>query len=307
MPIAAVLALVSTNAWSQTADGGTSEDASAADAAADATVVPPPPDPHDATPPEPPSPVLADEVRIDVSEDVAVVVLPPHGWSPVEGETLEIPDLAQVPDSEVVVQRVFRHAHHHRPRLTSEMFMICVAGPSSEWAPGMESLLFERLNSIANNELGKRMAVASYNAGPIEEALPVFRQSFEATGKAGSDRKEGSVRVLEVDRLDSDRAAVVGKGRHVVGFIAEPDRVLVCSAACVEPLRHRRGVCASTIASFRLDGPLAAEPSPSISGRFVVGLKRRPSALLGAALGLLLTLAGVLAILRGLMLRPSTR
>lgn len=305
--VVASLASTSTGAWAQDVDAGTPVDASVADVAvADAVATPPPPPPApDAAPVEPPTPLLAEEARFGVSKDVAVVVLPPHGWSESEGDAPEIPDLAQVPGSEVVAQRVFSHAHPHRPQLTSEMFFICVAGPASEWAPGMESILFERLNGIANTELAKRMTVASYNAGPVEEAQPVFRQSFEATGKAGGDRKEGSVRVLEVDRLDSDRAAVVGKGRHIVGFVADPDRVLICSTACVEPLRHGRDVCSPSVASFRLDGPLAPEPSPSIAGRFVVGLKRRPSALLGAALGLVLTLAGVLVILKGLMIRPA--
>ncbi|MFW5740088.1 MAG: hypothetical protein ACOC1F_06950, partial [Myxococcota bacterium] len=122
-------------------------------------------------------------------------------------------------------------------------------------------------------------------------------------GEAGGDRKEGAVRVLEVDRLDAERAAVTAAGRHVVGFLSEPDRVLVCSAACVEPAEGR-DACAASLGTFLLDGKLASEPSPSLTGRFVLGVKRRPAALLGAALGLLLALVGVLAILRGLMIRP---
>ena len=171
----------------------------------------------------------------------------------------------------------------------------------------MESLVFERLNVIAKGQLAKSMAIGTYNVGLIEEATPIFRQSFDVTGKAGGDRKEGSVRGLEVDRLDSHRPPVVGSGRHIIGFLSSPDRVLVCSAACIESARNPQGACAASMASFRLDGPLASEPSPSLAGRFVLGIKRRPTSLLGTALGLLFALAGVLAILRGLMIHPAEK
>ena len=300
---------VASGAWAQ--DGGVDAAAEAAVADAgvpDSSVVAPIPTPLppgiDASPPEPPTPMLGDEVRFDLAGPVKLVVIPPFGWAGEPSADVNIEELTQMPGAESLVEHSWSSTNPKRAEST-EMFVVCAAGPASDWAPGMESLVFERLNAIANAELAKRMAVSTFSPGQIEESTPVFRQSFEATGKAGGDRKEGSVRVLEVDRLDSRRAAVVARGRHVIGFLPDPERVVVCSAACVEPVRHSRGACSASIASFRLDGPLAAEPSPSWTGRFVLGIKRRPTSLLGTALGLLLALAGILAILRGLMIRSS--
>lgn len=296
-----ILLLLAPSANSQEEDAG-AVDAAVPDAAvADVVVVPPP---VEAGPIEPPSPVLGEEARFDISGAVKLVVLPPYGWSSSDTSDLDIEDLTQVSGAEAVIQHTWssRHPKHGG---SAEMFVICASAPASDWAPGMESLVVERLNIIAKAQLAKKMAVASFSPGPIEEAPPVFRQSFEATGKAGGDRKEGSVRVLEVDRLDTQRASVIGNGRHIIGFLADPERVLVCSTACFEPVHHARGACAGSVASFRLDGPLAPEPSPSTSGRLLLGIKRRPTALLGAALGLMLALVGVLVVLRGLMIRPT--
>ncbi len=290
-------------AKSQDEDAGAAVDATIPDAAVvDATVAPPPP--LDASPIEPPSPVLGEELRFDISGAVKLVVLPPYGWTGSDTSDLDIEELTQVSGSEALVQHTWSSPHPKRAA-SSEMFVVCASAPANDWAPGMESLVVERLNVIAKAQLAKKMAVASFSPGPIEDAPPVFRQSFEATGKAGGDRKEGSVRVLEVDHLDNRRAAIAGNGRHVIGFLADPERVLVCSTACIEPVHHTRGACAASVASFRLDGPLAPEPSPSMSGRLLLGIKRRPTSLLGAALGLMLALVGVLAVLRGLMIRPT--
>jgi hypothetical protein len=250
---------------------------------------------------EPPTPVLGDEVSFEIATGVRLVLLPPFDWTGTDASELAIPELAQVPDAEAVFKHTWK-PERRRGQLT----VLCATAPATEWASGMQSMVFERLNVVARSELGEGMTVATFSAGPVEDAPPLFRQSFDATGTAGGHRREGSIRVLEADPIDNNRDAVLGSGRHFLAFLAEPDRVLVCSAACVESVRWNRGRCSGSLASLRLDGQLAPEPSASTMGRFVLGIKRRPSALLGTALGLLFALVGVLVILRGLLIRTPS-
>lgn len=296
--VAAVLSIaLGSAAFAQEPDASPPSDASAApDAVGDAV----PPAEPDAAPVEPPTAMLGNEETHALSNTVNLLVTPPFAWTGGEAPELDIPDLAQVPGAKTVIQRSWSQGTK-----TSEMFLVCATGPASDWAPGMESLLMERLNAIANTELAKRMTVSTFSPGQLEETAPIFVQPFEAQGKAGGDRKEGAVRVLEVDPLDNKRADVAANGRHTLAFLDDPARVLVCSAACVEPVGGR-GVCPQSIASIHLQGQLAEEPLPTITGRLILGIKRRPAALLGTALGLMLALVGVLAILRGLLIRPSS-
>ncbi|PIE05651.1 MAG: hypothetical protein CSA75_03635, partial [Sorangium cellulosum] len=76
-------------------------------------------------------------------------------------------------------------------------------------------------------------------------------------------------------------------------------------AACVEP-NSQHNACRKSIKSVHLEGSLAPEPSPSLMGKLSLGIKRRPTGLLGIALGLMLTLAGVFIVLRAILIRPSS-
>jgi hypothetical protein len=280
----------------------TSLDATAPDAAVQDAATPDaePPDAHD----EPAAPILGTEVALAVPDGVVLHLSPPDRWAGTESKDVDIQDLSQIPGAQALFKHTWTSTHHRRATL-SRLTVVCATAPSDDWAPGMESLVFERLNTIASAELAEWMTVSSLVPGPIDNAPPLYLQSFKAEGRAGGQRREGSLRVLEVDHIDDGRAPVVGTGRHFIGFLANPDRVLVCSAACVEPAWRSVGVCPASIASIHLDGALVPEPSPSTAGRLLLGVQRRPSALLGTAAGLVFALVGVLIILRGLLLRPS--
>ncbi len=282
-------------------------EAAAHDAATPDTAV------QDAAPPdveapdaaEEPTAVLGSEVALAIPDGVVVHISPPERWVGAESKDVDIQDLNQIPGAQALFKHTWTSSHPRKATL-SRLSVVCATAPSEEWARGMESLVFERLNTLARAELAEWMTVSSLAPAAIDSAPPLYLQSFEAQGRAGGQRREGSVRVLEVDRMDDGRAPVVGTGRHFIGFLANPDRVLVCSAACVEPAWRSVGVCPASIASVHLDGALVPEPSPSTAGRLLLGVQRRPSALLGAAAGLVVALVGVLTILRGLLLRPST-
>jgi hypothetical protein len=185
------------------------------------------------------------------------------------------------------------------------MYLICATAPASEWSSGLESLVFERLNDVASTELGHRMSLDTFQPQRLEKAPPVFRQDFRAEGRLGPSRKVGTYDVLEEDALDRARAAAYAVGRHMVCFSDSPERVIVCSVACMEPANPDVDTCTAVLGTFQLAGKLGAEPQPSFLVKLLVGVQRRPATLLGLVVGLLSTLAGGLMILRGFLLRPA--
>ena len=255
---------------------------------------------------EPTAATLGPETSLVISEGVNLRFSPPEGWMSVESKPVDIPDLDKIPGA----QALFKHtwtAPHRRKAMAPRMSVVCATAPSDSWTRGLESRVFEHLTSVAHNELSEWTSVDSLQSGPIDSTSPLFFQSFEAKGRAGGQRKTGALRVLEEDAIDNKRAPFVGVGRHTLGFLANPDRVFVCSMACIEPAWRETAICPTSVASLHIDGALAPEPSSSTLGRLAIGIQRRPSALVGMAAGLLLAFVGTLAVLRGSLLRPASK
>ena len=253
-----------------------------------------------------PPPKLGTQTLMSVSDGIALRITPAEGWTAEDFTEINIDELKQVHGAKALFKRVWKSSPPPGRIPLSRLTVVCATAPSEEWSQSMLGLVFERLGEVAKAELSEWMNVGSVTPGPVENTSLLYTQSFDAKGSAGGQRRQGSVRVLEVDNLEDGRIPVAGNGRHLMGFVSNPDRVLVCSATCIEPERRTERICPSVIASIGLDGPLVPEPSSSAIGSFVMAIRRQPAALFGIAGGLLITLIGLLAVIRGLLLRPTS-
>lgn len=248
-------------------------------------------------------PNLGQPESFAVGGSVAISLRTPEGWSSKPLKPQAVPDLTQIQGASVQLARAWSPAwSNENTPPTHSIWLICASAPSLQWSPGLETVVFERLNSIANAQLEERLNLDTLHAGEIEKKPPTFEQSYRGHGKVGRTRTEGAVRLLEEDRLGAG-IPMRAQGRHVLGFSS--DQVLVCSAACVEPAAHH--LCASVIETVSLSGQLAAEPEPSVFGRLLVGFSQRPVTVVGVVAGVVLALAGAAVMLRGLLLRRPAR
>ena len=166
-------------------------------------------------------------------------------------------------------------------------------------------MVFERLTEIAKAELSEWMNVGTLTPRSVDNTTLLYMQTFDADGSAGGHRK-GSVRVLEVDPIEDGHTSVAGIGRHFIGFLSDPNRVLVCSTTCLEPTRRTARICPAAIESIRLEGDLAPEPSTSAIGSLLRGFYNQPASLAGLGAGLLISLLGIVAVIRSLLLRTAS-
>lgn len=235
-----------------------------------------------------------------LADAVAVTVQAPVGWRGADVDVV-IPGLDQVPGADRKVAR----AWNAPDPAGGLLLLVCATAPSKDWAPGMESMLFDRLNDTANKELGRTLTLSSFTPALQEETASGFQQGFQARGEVGAARKEGAVRVIDpAEAAGPPKSALAITGRHTVAFSASPALVLACSLACAEPRDGASAVCVAALAAHRVEGNTTGEPVASPGARLVSGFARRPVALAGVVAGLVFLLAGFGALLRGLIL-PS--
>lgn len=268
------------------------EDADQTDAAAAASTSAP-------VRPTPPPITFGPLESFDLAQGIQVTVQAPSDWQGVD-VTTDIPDLNQVDGAQVKVSRAWTAPDQDDGRI----LLVCIAASSKDWAHGLESLLFERMNGVAKTELAKSMTVSTFSSGAAVETPFGYQEDFQALGQAGADVKQGGVRVLEPEGSSPRHAArMTVLGRHSLAFsrVEEPPLVLTCSLACAEHARRHGAVCTTALGTHRLVGETGPEPVPSLRARFVAGFARRPAAMAGVAAGLLFLLAGVAAVVRGLL------
>jgi len=273
--------------------GGSVHDATAPDSSSSAVDA--------AAEPRPDTPVTFGPIEsFPVADGIQVTVQAPSDWTAADAEigTAAVHD---VPGAQVQVARVWAPA---QPR-SGRLLLVCASAPSREWAHGLESLVFERLNSVASAELARYITMSDFSADPPEQTPFGFQQGFHGRGMGDPAVQQGGVRVLEPqDEPALHAPPLVVTGRHSLAFSAteDPPLVLTCSIACAEPVFRQGAVCNTVLAAHRVQGRTGPEPVPSLRTRLVVGFGRRPIAFGGLAAGLLSLLVGVFAVVRGLLL-----
>lgn len=127
----------------------------------------------------------------------------------------------------------------------------CVRGPSDRWAPGLEDVLFEKATWFA-----LRGFAMEGTALRLEEGSPkndaVISRSFRG------ERDGRGVRLT-----------------HALGFVGDNRDVLLCTAACAEPIAPVSR-CEPVIASFALAGALETQPEPNAALRLVFAAIEEP-------------------------------
>jgi hypothetical protein len=255
----------------------------------------------DVAEPRPDTPATFGPIELfPLADGIQVTVQAPSDWPAGDAE-MDVAAIQDVPGARVQVARVWAPA---RPR-SGRLLLVCASAPSREWAHGIESLVFERLNSVASAELARYMTVSEWSSDAIEETPFGFQQGFRGRGTGEPAVQQGGVRVLEPqDEAAMAAPPLVVTGRHSLAFSAteDPPLVLTCSIACAEPVFRHGAVCNTVLAAHHLQGRTGPEPVPSLRTRFVVGFGRRPIAFGGLAAGLASLLVGVVAVVRGLLL-----
>ncbi len=251
--------------------------------------------------PRPDTPVTFGPIEsFPLADGIQVTVQAPSDWRAGNAE-IDVAAVHDVPGAQVRVARVWASA---RP-LFGTLLLVCASAPSREWAHGFESLVFERLNSVASAELARYMTIRELSSDALEETPFGFQQGFFGRGSGEPSVQQGGVRVLEPqDEPALHAPPLVVTGRHSLAFSAteDPPLVLTCSIACAEPVLRQGAVCNTVLAAHRVQGRTGPEPVPSLRTRLVVGFGRRPIAFGGLAAGLLSLLVGVFAVVRGLLL-----
>lgn len=231
-----------------------------------------------------------------------VSVTPPDGWSPVADEDVPEVDVSAVPGAEVTLRKGWaKKIADARAPHEDRLVVVCAKAPADAYAPGIETLVFERMSGMVRTELGKQASVERLEAQPIETVGVRFEQRFSASGELGAELRGGKVRVGAEAPGAAKPVHVRAEGRHVVGFAGTPVVIAACSTVCVEA-DAPEGECAGALASLAFDGPFGPPPQPGLVSRVLVAAAMKPLAAGGVAFGALTTLVGLL-----LALRPKPR
>lgn len=229
---------------------------------------------------------------------LTVSVLAPEGWSAIADAGLPDVDLGAVAGAKLSVRAGWAHevadpSSPHADRLV----VVCATAPTEGYAPGLETVIFERMNGVVRAELGKQASVERLETSPIEPRGVRFEQRFSASGEVGAELREGKVQV-GAQGPDAPKPVHVGaEGLHVVGFAGEPATIVACSTVCVEG-DVAEGSCAGALASLAFEGPFRPPPTPKLLARGLAGVVTTPWAAAGVLFGVMTTLAGLLIALR---------
>jgi hypothetical protein len=173
--------------------------------------------------------------------------------------------------------RVVLRVGHRGPQAT--LRVLCAAGPSRGFAPGVEGLLLGRASQIARGAVAGE--VTRFDAAEALVAGPRFEQRFSASAR-------------------SEAGPVAVEGRHLLGFAGEARDVVLCSLLCAE--REGGGRCAPLVEAARAEGAWLAAPPPSLWVRGILLGAEHPQAAL-MMLGAVTIAAAALVVAR----RPRPR
>lgn len=229
---------------------------------------------------------------------LAVSVAPPAGWSPIDDANLPEIDVSAFDGATVSLRAGWAHtiADARSPH-DDRLVVVCATASADDYAPGLETAIFERMNDVVRAELGKQASVERLETYPIEARGARFEQRFSARGEVGAGLRDGKVRVGE-EAPDAVKPALMrADGRHVVGFAGEPASMAACSTVCVEA-DAGEGSCAPALASLTFEGPFGPPPTPKLLARALAAAVTTPLAAAGVLFGAITTAAGLLIALR---------
>jgi hypothetical protein len=232
---------------------------------------------------------------------MSVRIAAPKGWVG-QASDASFLDVSELPGAKVALSRAWTGPRQSEGELgrvyPDSMLLVCVQAPPSEWAPGMEELVFERMNQLVRDELGKKSSLDSFSAAPAQRRENHFRQTFQAHGELGAGHRRGEARVLTPERADRPHNHARDTGLHILAVPVVSQQMVACTLACGETEHPDQKVfaCDASVSSIELLGELSAEPEMTFAGRFVVGVRKHPVTVLGMAVGVALMLIGAGAV-----------
>jgi hypothetical protein len=227
---------------------------------------------------------LGAPVRWETTEGGAAVLALPPGAAAMPVESLPSPDLGGVAGARVVLRKGVGRGPSTAEHISDSVYAICAKGPAGQMVPGMESVVFERLNELARTELGKGgTSVDSFQASEPREDGLLTVAGYTAEARLGP--------VAGGDGA-TPRLKMRAEGKHVLGYVGEPADVLVCSIACTELSSERSRICPALLEGARIDAAFVQAPRPSLPSRLAFAVVRRPLSAVGAVLGGLMVLLG---------------
>ena len=160
--------------------------------------------------------------------------------------------------------------------------------------------MFDRMNQMARDELNKHASLDVFEPGPLHRSSTHYRQTFKAHGELGVGHGKGQVRVLTEERPDRPHNHARNLGLQLLTVPAGTQQMVACSLSCGETERpdQKTFSCDASIASLEPLGDLAAEPSVTTLGKFVVGVRRQPVSALGVLAGFAMIVAGIVLATR---------
>ena len=189
---------------------------------------------------------MSEPLSRPLTGDVRLELVLPDGTRGESSEALPALDVSMVPGARVV--------DRFGVRLGGVTFRAaCVQAPTDVWAPGIESLVFDRATALAR---GASSLPLVWAPGTIERRGGLFEQRLAGTSP----------------RLSS------GAMRHVLAFAGSRQDAILCSFVCAS--EDRSEACAAIVDAARLTGTLADPPGPSALARLLLLAADRPRAAL---------------------------
>lgn len=256
---------------------------------------------------------LRDAVPQGALETVPVVsgmslrLTAPREWMSTKQIDTSFIDLSGLTGARVVLARSWVAPKPGTPETgrvyADSMLLVCVEAPAAEWAPGMEDLVFDRMNQMAREELSRHASLDNFDAAPPHHLETHYKQTFKAHGELGEGHSKGQVRELHEDRPDRPHNHARNVGAHILTVPAGTQQMVACTLSCGETERpdQKSFACDASVASFEPLGDLSSEPSVTTLGKFLVGIRRHPLSGVGIVLGLVMIVAGIALATRALM------
>lgn len=212
------------------------------------------------------------------SVKVNAVLAAPASLPALPDAQLPSPDLTGVPGAKILLRRGVGKGD-------TRVEAVCARADASAWAPGVETLVFDKLDDVMKTELGNRGTVESFHDQPaVEPDGKRFERPFDGTVTLGLDKNKP--RPLDTSGLPKARF----NGRHTIGFAGEPEEIVACTLFCTDT---DNTACTDFAATATIDGDLLAAPTPTAVGRFMTDLAKKPLAAVGVIFGLLLAISGL--------------
>ena len=190
---------------------------------------------------------MSEPLSRPLTGDVRLELVLPDGTRGESSEALPALDVSMVPGARVVDRFGVRRLGGITLRAA------CVQAPTDVWAPGIESLVFDRATALAR---GASSLPLVWAPGTIERRGGLFEQRLAGTSPRSSS----------------------GAMRHLLAFAGPRQDGILCSFVCAS--EDRSEACAAIVDAARLTGTLADPPGPSALARLLLLAADRPRAAL---------------------------